>query len=210
MSALQIASRNPHSAIPLILLAAGGSTRMGRPKQLLPYGHSTLLRHAAEIAIASDCGPVLVVLGAAAALTAAAIEGLSLCTVINPDWSKGMGTSLRLGMRTILESSDPPAVIVMLCDQPAVTPELIHQLVERHHAGAAMVAAEYSGVPAVPALIGREWFGELLRVADDAGARVLLKRHADRVTSVSFPDGALDVDTPEDYQQLLLRRLAKQ
>jgi molybdenum cofactor cytidylyltransferase len=200
---LQSAIRNPKSAIPLILLAAGGSTRMGTPKQLLPFGDTTLLRHAVETALASDCDPVLVVLGAAAESAAAAIAGLPVDAVTNVDWAKGMGTSLRLGLRTVLETTAPAAVVVMVCDQPAVTAVLIGELIDAYKAGATLVAAEYSGIIGVPALIGREWFEELLALGDDAGARALLKRHPDRVKPIPFPQGALDVDTPEDYQRLL-------
>ena len=189
--------------IPLILLAAGGSTRMGTSKQLLPFGDSTLVRHAATTALATPCRPVLVVLGAVAEATMNAIADLPITTVINPDWSRGMGASLRLGLQTLRQAFEPPAVVVMVCDQPSVTPGLIGNLVDAFATGKTLVAAKYADTAGVPALIGSQWFDELAGLSDDAGARVLLRRHATKVTEVLFPEGILDVDTPADYQRLL-------
>ena len=197
----------PGSSTAIIVLAAGASTRMGSPKQLLTYGSHTLLRHAAEAAVASRCGPVFVVLGAYASRLHREIDDLPVRSVLNERWADGMGSSIQAGLAALTTSDGPAgdagAVILMLCDQPYVTAAVINNLVTVYHTtGKGMIASEYGGTLGVPALFGREYFSELSTMSGAAGAKRLIAAHASEVVPVPFPQGLTDIDTAEDYQQL--------
>jgi molybdenum cofactor cytidylyltransferase len=191
------------SRVAIVILAAGGSVRLGRPKQLLLYQGQSLLRRAARTALEAACGPVAVVLGAHADQMLPEIADLTVTIVHNVEWESGMGSSLRCGLESLLALSGDPleAVIVMLCDQPHVSPELLRTLAEHNGAGG-IVACEYNGTVGVPALFSAALFEELRKLPSDAGAKVLLARHRDIVTRIPFPEGAIDIDTAEDYTAL--------
>ncbi|GAA6621425.1 NTP transferase domain-containing protein [Scytonema sp. NUACC26] len=188
------------SNIGLILLAAGASTRMGTPKQLLQYQQQSLLRHMVEVAVASVCNPVIVVLGAYADRIRSEIELSNVRIVENHCWSEGMSTSIRSGIEALNEDVD--AVVLMLCDQPFVSTQIINQLVNVFWAtGGQIVASEYGGVQGVPALFKRTLFAELLTLSGAAGARQVIKQNAREVVSLPFPEGLFDLDTRDDYEQ---------
>ena len=190
----------------VILLAAGASSRLGEPKQLLIYQAQTLLRRAAETAVAAAAGaPVVVVTGALHAKLLPELAGLPLLPVRCPSWAQGMGASLKTGLAT-LESicSTWTTVVVMLCDQPLVTPALLAELVATaRRSGQPIVAAKYGGVHGVPVLFEVEAIGLLREIADTAGAAQLLRQHPELVATVPFEEGAVDVDTPAQYAALL-------
>lgn len=182
-----------------IVLAAGGSSRMGRPKQLLPFRGRSLLRHAAGVALAGGCDPVVVVLGAGADRLRAELDGLPVTTAENPDWEQGPGTSVRAGVAAVGAAD---AVVFLLCDQPLVDAAHVRRLVAAHRAtGRPMVASGYGGSVGVPALFARACFPALLATPPAAGAKPLLTRDPDAVAVVSFPAGAVDLDTPADYER---------
>ncbi|MBF9221830.1 nucleotidyltransferase family protein [Hymenobacter ruricola] len=187
----------------LLLLAAGASTRMGRPKQLLPYRGRTLLRHAAETAVASGCGPIVLVTGALNEALATEVAGLPIRTVHNPDWETGMASSIRAGLAAV-QAAKPAAVVIMLSDQPLLTPELLRQLVQQQRqTQAPIVAAAYGDTLGVPAVFTETVFPELLKLQGQAGAGRLIASHGPAVERVDFPAGLLDVDTPAQYAALL-------
>ena len=195
----------PASAGPvaLLLLAAGASTRMGRPKQLLPYHGRTLLRHAAETAVASGCAPRVLVAGALYSELLPEVAGLDFSVVRNDVWASGMGSSIVAGL-TALEAHHPAlaAVVVMLCDQPLLTADIIQQLKQQFFStGQPVVATAYAGIRGVPALFSRTTFAELRTLAGATGARDLLRRYA-HLPTVAFADGTLDVDTAAQYAAL--------
>lgn len=195
-------------AIGIVILAAGDSTRLGTPKQLLPYEGKSLLRRAAETALASDCRPIMVVLGASAAQCLAELSGLPVSSVVNADWAEGMGSSLRLGLATLAAESPIPleAVIVMLCDQPLLKAEILDALVEAYATTSSpIVAAQYGEVVGVPALFHRSLFPELLSLSGAQGAKQILRRYPDRTHTIAFSGGAIDIDTAADYARLNLR-----
>lgn len=193
----------------LLLLAAGASSRLGRPKQLLRYQGHTLLRRAAETAVASGCHPIVVVTGAQHEALLPELEGLPVEVVHNAAWATGMGASIKTGLAALTklpEAEELPAVIVLLCDQPLVTPELLQQLVAQHTAtGQSIVASAYAGTVGVPVLFGAEALPLLRALPDAAGAGQLLRQHPELVATVPFADGAVDVDTEEQYTALLSR-----
>ena len=188
-----------------ILLAAGGSTRLGSPKQLLVYEGRSLLRRAAETLLATGCRPVVVVLGAAAARLAPELAGLDVSTVINTGWERGMGSSLRLGLAALSPGPEIDAVLLSLCDQPFIGPAVLRRLLAAQPVtpGCAIAAAEYGGTLGVPVVFGREHFAELAALPDDAGAKPVLQRHAAHVAAVPMPEAATDIDTVEQYERLL-------
>lgn len=196
------------SALPIIgvlLLAAGSSSRLGRPKQLLPYEGQSLLRRAAATAVAAALGPIVVVTGALHAELLPELTDLPVQVVRCPTWQAGMGASLKAGLLA-LQSQQPAlsSVLVLLCDQPHITPTLLRQLVVVQLATQhLMVATEYGPVRGVPVLFGETALPLLQALPDAAGAQQLLRQYPEWVTTVSFPAGAVDVDTEAQYAALL-------
>jgi molybdenum cofactor cytidylyltransferase len=191
--------------VALLLLAAGASSRMGRPKQLLPWQGRTLLRHAAETAVASGCAPVVLVTGALHEELLAEVAGLPIQAVRNALWETGMASSIQAGLAAVAPAQ-PRAVLIMLTDQPLVTPELLRQLVARQRqTQAPIVAAAYGDTLGVPAVFTRTLLPELLHLQGQQGAVRLIASHGAAVGQVAFPAGLLDVDTPEQYAALLGR-----
>ena len=193
----------PAGAVALLLLAAGASTRMGRPKQLLPYQGRTLLRHAAETAAATGCAPLVLVTGALHDELVAEVAGLPIRPVHNPEWATGMASSIRAGLGALTEAP-PAAVLIMLTDQPLVTPELLRQLIARQqHTQAPIVAAAYGDTLGVPAVFAAALLPELMLLQGQAGAGRLIASRGAAVGRVPFPAGLLDVDTPAQYAALV-------
>lgn len=186
-----------------MVLAAGASQRLGRPKQLIPYRSKPLIRHVADAALLAGVGPVLVVLGHEAERIAPVLTGLGVEIVINGAWRAGLGSSVSAGVRAAAGLEPAVAgVLLLACDQPLVTPELLRSLVAGLAAGAPVAAASYGGTLGVPAAFERRLFPELLGLDADRGARDVVAHHRDRALSVPFPGGGLDVDTEEDVLRL--------
>lgn len=189
----------------VVLLAAGGSTRMGRPKQLLPIDGKPLIARAAEAALASPAWPVVVVLGAHADAIRPALARLPVLVAENPAWAEGMASSLRAGLGVLdAFSTHLDAALFALCDQPAFSADTIRQLIAAQHAtGRSMVAARYGGHLGAPALFLRAHFPALASLTGDQGARQLLvTAPPDAVAAVDLPELARDLDTPADYAAL--------
>lgn len=186
-----------------LLLAAGSSSRLRQPKQLLEFKGKTLLRHAAEALAESICDPVVVVLGAETEKSPHEIEGLSVVPCINENWKSGMSSSIKTGLAKLVEiAPEIDAVLISLCDQPLVTAEMLNCFGKKFAAsGANVIAAKYNGVAGVPALFSRELFGDLSRLDGDKGARDLIRNRADLVT-IDLPEAAFDIDTPADKDLL--------
>lgn len=196
---------NDKSKIPLILLAAGESERMGTPKQLLTYNGSSLIRRAATEAVESNCDPVIVVLGANSDRISVEINDLAVHIAYNVNWQKGMSASIATGINTLLVMKvNFDAVIVALGDQPFVTGQVYNLLIERYYQNqVTAVASSYSNTVGVPALFDRSLLSELLDLNHKGGAKQLLKRYSDRSLNLDLPEAAIDIDTPADYQKLL-------
>jgi molybdenum cofactor cytidylyltransferase len=191
--------------VAVIVLAAGGSTRMGEPKQLLRFDGESLVRRAAKTALASRCAAVFVVVGAHAAAVAHELDGLALTLVENARWQEGMGSSIRAGVEAVTAAEASfDAVLVMLADQPAVTATLLNRLIAASAtASAGLVGCEYAGTIGAPALFARRHFEALRGLTGDHGGKVVLAAHADAVVRIAFPRGAVDVDTRDDYDRAL-------
>ncbi|HEX8687156.1 MAG TPA: nucleotidyltransferase family protein, partial [Pyrinomonadaceae bacterium] len=187
-----------------VVLAAGSSSRMGRPKQTLSYRGESLLRRAALAALGAGCRPVVVVTGAYAGLSRRELDGLDVREVFNPLWETGMASSIRAGVDGLLGAdAGVAAAVFLLCDQPHVTAEVVSGLVSAHRAtGRPVVASAYGGGFGVPALFGRALFAELARLEGTAGAKQVIKRHTSEAHFLTLTGGEVDVDTPEDYSRL--------
>lgn len=183
--------------VALVLLAAGASNRFGRPKQLIPFKGHSLLRHLAEVALASNAASVHIVLGAYAEFLKHQLHGLKVRTVVNPDWNSGISSSVRTGVKDL--SRSVKAVLLVLCDQPYVTSLLLNGMMETFEKTKKLIiASEYENSLGVPALFDRKLFGELETLSGDRGARQVIMRHRNEVASIPFPEGSIDIDTPQD------------
>jgi molybdenum cofactor cytidylyltransferase len=187
-----------------IILAAGASGRLGRPKQNLEYKQQTLLQRTIATAISSGCEPVIVVLGANAQIIKPFIKDQPVQLLENPDWAEGMASSLRAGIQFLSQYPEVEQALVLLCDQPFVSVELIAALFDKQkESGKPIAASYYNDIPGVPVLFSRSFFPELLTLTGDEGAKKLLRKHPQDVVTVSFEQGRIDIDTAGDYERLL-------
>jgi molybdenum cofactor cytidylyltransferase len=189
----------------IIILAAGSSSRMGKPKQQLVYKEQTLLQRAIQVAAGITEHKTIVVLGAGNETILPDVDSKIVDIVINPDWEQGMASSITSGL-TALQTLYPQiqSALLMLCDQPFVTTELLQQLIETGGGDErSIVASAYNDTIGVPVYFGKAWFNELLTLQGQEGAKTLLIKHKDKVVTVPFQLGHIDIDTQEDYQRLL-------
>lgn len=192
-----------------VVLAAGASLRLGRNKLLLELGGETIVRRAARAAIEAALDPVFVVVGHEAERVREVLAGLPCSIVLNPDHSRGAGTSVRAGVARVLETN-ADALVLTLADMPLVTAAMIASLVARRgETGAQLVVSRYGETQAPPSLFDRSLFGELLGSDDTSCAKPVIRRHAAEAVAVAWPEVALqDLDVPADYDQLLARLTA--
>ena len=188
-----------------VVLAAGSSSRMGSPKQTLQFRGKSLLKRAALAALGAGCSPVIVVTGAHSELARRELDGLDVREALNTDWETGMASSIRAGVEGLISAdADAEAAVLLLCDQPHVSIEVISGLVAAYRAtGSPVVASTYGGSFGVPALFGRTLFAELAQLEGAAGAKQVIKRHASEAYFLPFHGGEVDVDTPHDFSRLV-------
>lgn len=192
------------SNIGIVILAAGSSSRLGKPKQLLRYKGKSLLQIGIEAAINSKANSVVEVLGANAEQISKEIDRSGTNTIINAEWEEGMASSVRSGLNELLFiSPSTDAVIFMVCDQPYVTSDLINALINtQRETGKPIVTCNYGEVIGPPALFHKSLFNELMQLKGDSGARKIIQHNKDEVATVSFPKGQIDIDTIQDYESL--------
>jgi CTP:molybdopterin cytidylyltransferase MocA len=196
--------KSPEFQCGLILLAAGGSRRMGRAKQMLPIQDKPLLRFVAERVVRAAVSPVVIVLGAESEKIAPTLAGLPVHLALNSAWAEGMGSSLRVGVNALLERAPQlNALIVALGDQPGLPDGHLDQLIARYRQGGCSLVASQTGPRRVPpVLFGRDWFPRLRQLAGDAGAREILREDRPDFASMPLEDNT-DLDTPEDYARYM-------
>lgn len=188
-----------------VILAAGGSRRMGKPKQLLAFRGTTLLRRIAMEALGSSLSRVIAVVGAHAPAATASLTGLAVDVVENPGWARGQGSSVAVGVRALRDRApETVAAVFLLADQPLVTASSIDLLVKTSRAtGALIVASRREDRLEAPALFSFVFFEELCALEEDFGAREILRRNQHRAIGIDLPEAALDLDTPDDYERLM-------
>ncbi|MFD4026211.1 NTP transferase domain-containing protein [Streptomyces sp. NPDC058576] len=196
-------ARNPKVAG--VLLAAGGGRRLGgRPKALLRHRGRPLVEHALRSLRNGGCGPLHVVLGAAADEVRARADLTGCAVAVNPGWEEGMGSSLRLGLAA-LSATDADAALVLLVDQPGIGAEAVARVRLAYRSRLSLAAASYGGERGHPVLFGADrWTDIAAGAVGDQGARAYLREHRDAITLVECSDvaEAYDIDTSQDLRHL--------
>lgn len=193
----------------VLILAAGASTRLGKPKQLVRLGGQPALHLVVASAVAVAGHAVTVVVGAHARQLTRLLGKMPVSVIVNRHWQEGMASSLRLGV-----SSLPPtcaAVLVLLGDQVVITADDLQRLISAWQGqDSALAAASYDRQIGVPAIFPRSCFTELLQLRGDRGARAVLERHRYHLVRVPMPNAAVDLDTPADLVALTERAGVRQ
>lgn len=200
-----MASQVTNPKVAGVLLAAGGGRRLGgRPKALLEHRGRPLVEHALRALRNGGCGPLHVVLGAAADEVRARADLTGSAVTVNPGWEEGMGSSLRLGLAA-LAGTGADAALVLLVDQPGIGAEAVARVRVAYRSRASLVAASYDGERGHPVLFGADrWAGIAAGAVGDQGARAYLREHRDAITLVECSDvaQAYDIDTAQDLSHL--------
>lgn len=187
-----------------VVLAAGASSRLGQPKQLIQIDGESLLHKTARLALEAGCSPVFIVLGFEATRMRPYLSGLPVEIVLNDDWREGMGSSLRSGIEAVRKSTPlPNAVLLLVCDQPHLTAGHLRDLLAFHTASPAgretgITASVYAHTAGVPAIFPARLFSTLTAIQGDRGARDVLRAHTTDVQAIPWPGGQFDLDRPED------------
>lgn len=187
-----------------VIIAAGSSSRLGQPKQLLVLNGETLLQRAIRIAQEAGASPVVVVLGAYREQIETGVDFSGVDIVVNSIWEEGMASSIRAGIQALRERApETVGVLLMICDQPAVTSEHLGQMLAVfEHNRVSAIASVYAGKRGIPAIFPRTCFAGLLELRGDKGARALLSDPTRTVIEIPLESGDLDIDRPEDLAHL--------
>ena len=187
-----------------VILAAGESSRFGRPKQLVQFRGKSLVRRVVDAAKAANCSVIVVVLGSKREQIERELKETDAIVAENRDWRRGIGSSIRVGVENAVnQAPDIEAIVLLTCDQPFVKTDTIERLIAmREKTKKAIVASSYSETLGVPALFDRSCFQELLSLPDDSGAKSIILSNHERVAELLFPEGKIDIDTAADYEKL--------
>jgi len=189
----------------IIILAAGSSSRLGQPKQLLSYQHKTLLDHTIEAARKAAKERVVVILGENYQLIKEHIYSTGVKIVYNPGWQEGISSAIRTGLSAIRkENPELEQVILAVCDQPFLTDLIFEKLITKATtSGKGIVASTYAQTLGTPVLFGKAYFDDLAALKGKEGAKTLLGKYQDDITAIPFENGEIDIDTPDDYRKLI-------
>jgi molybdenum cofactor cytidylyltransferase len=193
------------AAFGVVILAAGNSSRLGQPKQLLTFNGKSLIRHAATETVKAAGEQVIVVTGANKDLVEVELHPLSVQVIHNEYWREGMASSIHTGLITLLNIFPQlDAVLFSVCDQPYLSAALFNKMVrEQQITGKGIIASVYNHSKGVPVLFNHQYFGDLVRLDGRSGAKELLHKFRADVAGVPFPGGAVDIDTMADYNKLI-------
>lgn len=184
----------------IVILAAGNSSRLGHPKQLVEFQGRSLLENTIKMALELHVGPVMVVEGA---YTFDLPVEPGLHTIRNSEWKSGMGSSIKLGLTSLEKIATIDQVLILLSDQPLITTTHLRALLDKKKKTALpMIASFYKRMPGVPALFDKSCFSSLLSLEDKQGAKNIFHSHPDQVGLVSLEVAKIDIDTPDDLQAL--------
>jgi molybdenum cofactor cytidylyltransferase len=191
--------------IAILILAAGESSRMGTPKQLLKWKNTTLLEHAIATAQKAKASKTITVLGANYQVIKAKINHDKVEILKNDNWELGLGNSIAFGVNNILKrDANFNAILVMLVDQPLIDSAYLNSILEKYEKGMSqIIATSYKGKKqGVPVLFDAIYFKELSQLYDDKGAKTILQKHSEKVLAINADNRVSDIDTLEDYERL--------
>lgn len=189
----------------IVILAAGNSSRLGRPKQLLRYKDSTLLKNTISEALKVSNSFIIVVSGANHEIIEKEINSTAINICKNPDWESGMSSSIAKGLSELLKlNEDCEQCIFAVCDQPFVSALVFENLIGKSYkTSKGIIASAYSETLGTPVLFDKKYFGELLELKGQGGAKKIIKKYLDDTVPVLFEKGNIDIDTEEDYEKLI-------
>ena len=197
---------SPHSKseVGAVILAAGESSRLGQPKQLIAFRGKALVCRAVDAACEARCSPVVVVAGSSSEEIRHALGSTRAMIVDNKNWRRGIGNSIRTGVQAVTDKRpDVNAIVLLVCDQPRVDARVIKRLVTlRSKTHKDIIASKYADTLGVPALFSSAFFRELCFLEDWAGAKSIIHKNRDRVAELAFPGGEIDVDTWEQWEKV--------
>ena len=189
----------------LVILAAGGSSRLGSPKQLLNYNHQSLLKHIAHIALKLFNVVPVVVIGADKELMIKELSNIKIEIVNNDDWVNGMSSSIKIGLAKIIEINPLiEACIFVVCDQPFISLQILQSLIVQYEQSKkGIVACEYEGIIGTPVLLNKKYFSTLNLLRLEEGAKKIVKENPNDLAIIKFINGEIDIDTKDDYKKLI-------
>lgn len=192
--------------VSIIILAAGASSRMGAPKQLLLVDGKTLIKRICETAMDTPCHPIVTVLGANRNLIRKETERMPITVIDNPQWENGMSSSIKMGLAgAYMTEKAIEAAIFLTVDMPYVSAELINKMIEKAESdeNIEIVACKYDSQMGIPVLFKRTLFTDLLELTGDEGAKKVVMKNKDKTTFIDFPEGKLDLDTIDEYRNFV-------
>lgn len=185
----------------ILLLAAGASSRLGQPKQLVPYKNQTLINYLHSEAIAAEIGEVLIVLGKYAKRIADQLKTENY--IINDNWEAGLGSSIAYGINAIMQQDNYQGIYLLLCDQYKVDRNILRELAKvKSNDKKGIIISNYGHGSGPPAYFDKKYFKALSKLNDDKGAKKLIEQHLDDCTYFLFSEGVNDLDTPKDLEKL--------
>ena len=190
--------------VAILILAAGSSSRLGQPKQLVKRNGTTLLQNTIKTALAVNTQPVVVMLGAYAEKIKPTIGQLPIVIVENENWETGMGATIAKGMDFIKNNClTCKAAIILVSDQYHLSEHVLYQLIEKwEKTGSGIIASKYGKMFGVPALFSKNLFAELMDLEGKAGAKKIIAQHLESASFIDFEKGTFDLDTEEDLEKM--------
>lgn len=189
----------------IVILAAGSSSRLGRPKQLLQYNESTLLKNTISEALKVPDSFLIVITGSNSKIIEKELLSFDVTICFNEDWETGMASSIVKGLNELLHlNPNCEQCIFAVCDQPFVTSFIFENLINEYHkTGKGITASAYSETVGTPVLFHKKYFKELQDLKGQEGAKKLIKKYFEDTASIPFEKGSIDIDTEEDYNKLI-------
>lgn len=192
-------------SVAIIILAAGKSARMGVPKQAIEINGKSLIKSTIDTALSVDSTVVTVVLGANKESFVGSLEGMPITLIDNPNWEKGMGTSIKMGLvGSYMVDKALSGVLILTSDMPFVDKSLLSMILSQAQSDKYdIIACKYGNTGGVPAFFSRKLFNDILDLPDEEGAKKLILDNKKTTYWIDFPKGNIDLDTPTDLENYL-------